>query len=161
MYAIRGFCHRLDNNMGGHGFCVDLSPSFREAVKASGITGEMINHQVKTMGRLWLDASGHDARYDPDNIPVEIDRKNPPANAKPLFEPLRDIRVAWGEWGPEHISVPGNACGLDIDRSGFFCMFDGGVCLQPHNVDSWRQKYLLTVAFTEIAESVLILGRSK
>jgi hypothetical protein len=33
----------------------------------------------------------------------------------------RDIRVEWGEWGPEHISVPGNACALDIDESPMGC----------------------------------------
>lgn len=61
-------------------------------------------------------------------------------------------RLSWGEWGPEHLDVPGNACGLDLcDRgSGFGCVYHDGVILLPHNVDCMTQAYALVFMFTSI-----------
>jgi hypothetical protein len=153
-YAIRYLCHRTDITMGHHGFTIDLHPKTPEIIKSSGITQEYINTFLNNMGRGWLDAVGYDAIYDPDNYGYNADKKAPPGpNAHPLYG-VDSLQVQWGEWGPEHISVPGNACGLDLDRS---CgnVFPGGKSLVPHNVDSWRQKYLFLIMFTEIAELVL------
>lgn len=160
MYAIRGLCHRTDITMGCHGFSIDLSPEFKTAAAKSGINQEKIDHLIETAGRLWLDATGFDAIYDPDNTGAWADKKKPPGpNARPLYE-AKHLRVAWGEWGPEHISIPGNACGLDIDRDGFGSVYRDGALLHPHNVDSLKQKYLLLIVFTEIAETIHYLGAS-
>lgn len=136
MYGIVGLNPRTDITMGAHGFSVCLHPEFRECVKRSGITQEMVNLKLQQDGPEWLKACG----FEPD-----------------LF--MCKLRVDWQEWGPHHITVPGNACGLDIDKHGFSLLFKGGVSLHPHNIDSWRQKQLLLIAFTSFAEDVLILGR--
>lgn len=65
------------------------------------------------------------------------------------------LRVTWGKWGAEHIIVPGNACGLDVNTAGCFNLLKG-MTLLPHNIDSWTQKQLLLIVFTEIAECVLM-----
>ncbi len=158
MYAIRGLCHRRDISMGAHGFCIDLSPEFKATVAKSAITAENIDHLLKQNARGWLDAAGFDSIYDPDNAGHGRDKSQPPGpNARPLWG-VEHLRVAWGEWGPEHISIPGNACGLDIERRGFGTVYPDGAQLQPHNVDSLEQKYLLLIVFAEIAESIAFLG---
>lgn len=137
MYAIRHLCHRTDIPLGAHGFTIDLSPEFRSAVMRSGLDQEQINRWREAMGPGLLCAAGYrNVRW-------------------------HQLRVLWGEWGPEHIDVPGNACGLDINRSAFGCLFAGGYSLQPHNVDSLAQKYLLLMTFTELAESVILFSRTK
>ena len=40
--------------------------------------------------------------------------------------------------------------------SGFACVYPGGRALEPHNIGSLRQKYLLLIVFTEIAQAVLL-----
>ena len=55
--------------------------------------------------------------------------------------------------GPEHITVPGNACGLDVDQ-GLGAPRDGKV-LQPHNIDSSNQVILLLTVFTTIADLII------
>lgn len=137
MYAIRNLCPRLDNDMGGHGFNVDLTDKWPAAIKASGITQERVNAFVADNSDRWLRSCGYRAE---------------------IYSPF-SIHVAWGEWGPEHINVPGNACGLDIDRHSFLCIFPNGKVLLPHNVDCWRQVQLILVVFTEIADLVITLGR--
>lgn len=137
MYLIRGLCHRTDITMSCHGFQIDLSPEWRAKVAkcqrlSPGEGQKAVNQLIETSGKHWLQCSGWE---------------------REVWSP-RDIRVAWGEWGPEHISVPGNACGLDITRDNFGCIFPDGRSLEPHNIDSLAQKYLLLIVFTEIAESV-------
>lgn len=144
MYAIRGLLHRTDLTLGAHGFSIDLAPKFKVAVAASGITQERIDAQIRNCGRSWLDGAGFNRRME---------------DGSPLYS-VHHIRVKWGEWGPEHISVPGNACGLDIERSSFSVLFKDGVSLHPHNVDSLTQKYLLLVVFGDIAESILLFART-
>lgn len=165
-YAIRNLCHRTDISMSAHGFAIDLSADFRAAVELANLDQENVNRHIESMGRTWLDATGFGGFHDPDDHRLPIHRERNPLppgpNARPLYS-HREIRVSWGEWGPEHISVPGNACGLDIDRSPGFSVFEIGTeraSLYPHNVDSLFQKYLLLIVFTELAESVLVLARS-
>ncbi len=154
-YAIQHLCHRTDISMGAHGFAIDLHPSTCDAVKASGLDQQKIEVWLERMGRTWLDAAGFDAIFDPDNCGAWADKAQPPGpEAHPMYRPNFDLGVSWGEWGPEHISVPGNACGLDIERRAFGCMYSKGAQLVPHNVDSLTQKYLLLIVFTEIVNCI-------
>jgi hypothetical protein len=158
MYLIRGYCPRTDIDMGRHGFFIDLHPKLTEFVALAKLTDPDITANVQRQGRAWLDSCGFDGWYDPDNYGLYHDpKKLPGPNAVKSYQP-RDIRVAWGEWGPEHISVPGNACGLDIDRRPLGNIWRGGASLYPHNVDSWSQKQLLTIVFTYFIESVMLIA---
>lgn len=159
MYLIRGLCPRTDISVGRHAFHIELACTWPALVEASEITQENIDHQIKTQGAGWLDACGYGSMYDPDNCGFYADKSKPPGpNTKRMHEPRTSIRVSWGKWGPEHITVPGNACGLDIDRNGFGCFLENGVGLYPHNIDCWQQKNLLLIVFTEIAESIVLMG---
>lgn len=136
MYLIRQLCPRTDIKLGNHGFAIELLPMFREHVARSGIDQGKVNCLIEHSGGEWLKACGYSNRYRP-----------------------REIRVDWGEWGPEHISVPGNACGLDIDRSPFGVFCPGAAMLTDHNIDCWAQKQLLLLTFTELAADVALFGR--
>lgn len=59
---------------------------------------------------------------------------------------IAEVRIVLGDWGLEHISVPGNACGLDIWDD--ICAPAGGMSLLPHNVDSKMQCMALITVFT-------------
>jgi hypothetical protein len=162
MYHISNFCHSLDGHrMGCHGFCINLAPELKAKVALAELTQQHINQLIKNCGRYWLDATGYDAKHDPDSLfrPDQLDleyleQRKPGPRARPLYN-VNQIRVAWGEWGPEHITVPGDACGLDLDLHGHSLVFKDGICLVPHNVDVLRQKYLLTIVFLEIMEQIL------
>lgn len=159
-YLIRSICP-TDHSVGRHGFAIELHPKWRDLVVVGDMNQERVNQTIERFGRQWLDCCGFDAMHDPDNYGHLRDPKKPPGpNARKIYEPRTSIRVQWGEWGPEHISVPGNACGLDIERNGFGCLLHGAV-LQPHNVDSWSQKQLLLIAFTYIAETMVLFGHDK
>lgn len=162
MYLIRSLCPRTDLDMGAHGFTIELSAGWRDLVSRCDLDQGKINGLISTCGRDWLDACGFNQIYDPDNYGLDRDpKKKPGPNAKPLYEPHTSLRVGWGAWGPEHITVPGNACGLDIERTSFGrIMADRGVTLLPHNIDSWKQKNLLLIVFTEIAESVVLFSQA-
>jgi hypothetical protein len=143
--------------MARHSFCIDLSPGWKDAVQKSGYTQEHMNNLTESMGRDWLDCAGYDRMYDPDNCGFDADPKAPLGpNARKLYEPRTSLRISWGEWGPEHLTVPGSACGLDLDQHTIGSVFDDGRMLTPHNVDSWGQKYLLLMMFTYIAESIYL-----
>jgi len=157
MYAIKALCHRTDIHIGAHGFIVDLHSSVPDLVLK---TQEKIDRIVESSGRIWLDNVGYDEIFDPDNCGAFADKDLPPGpDAHPLHRPGVDLRVSWGKWGPEHISVPGNACGLDIEEKLIGCVFKDGASLYPHNVDSWRQKYLLLITFTELLHTVVLLAK--
>lgn len=155
IYNIKGLCPRTDIDMGRCGFGIDLHPSWKEAVAACDWLGQpQVNEGIKNMHRAWLDGCGFNSIYDPDNSGFDRDKnKKPGPNARPLYD-VHSIHVRWGEWGPEHITVPGNACGLDIDRG--FGGFLGGMSLVPHNVDSIAQAHLLLVVFTFFAETLVL-----
>ena len=152
-YQIVGLSPRLDLTLGGWGFVIRLFPDFKKAVKKSGITSENAHRAIKNMGRGWLDGCGFNQLYDPDQNSFERRNNKPPGpNAKPLYDPGMDLRITWGEWGLEHITVPGNACGLDISE-GIMAPRNGRI-LSPHNIDSMRQAMLFLVVFTWFAESI-------
>ena len=153
-YDLVGLCPRTDIDMGRHEFIVKLYPEWKELVAASEIDADKAAMVVKNMGRAWLDACGYSQIFDIDNCGLAADPKRPPGpNARPLYG-VESIRLSWGEWGIEHLDVPGNACGLDIDR-GFGCP-RGGRVLLPHNIDSVNQKLLLLVVFTWFAEAMTL-----
>lgn len=156
IYHISGLCPRTD--MHNAGFSIELHPLWTEAVKDSGLTQAMVNTGILNMHRAWLDGCGYNAIFDPDNCGCDADKKKKPGpKAGPLYD-QHAIRVQWGEWGPEHITVPGDACGLDIDRS--MGGFRGGKTLYPHNVDSIRQAHLLLVVFTFFADTLILRERN-
>lgn len=153
-YDIQGLRPRMQEgriDMSGWGFNIVLYPEFKQIVSNSRLDQKDINNAVNNMGRSWLDGCGFDNMYDPDNYGIQTNHNLPPGpNAHRLYEPNRALTVRWGEWGPEHISVPGNACGLDIDRE----MSDGSTHLYPHNVDSMHQAMLLLTVFCWFAETL-------
>jgi len=166
-YLIRHLCPRTDMYVGGHAFQINLHPKWKELVAASDLpnTAEgqrRVQQVIETHGREWLDVCGYNRLYD-HTQPMLFDDDEPRAvkpgpNAKPLYA-VNQIRVTWGAWGPEHISVPGNACGLDISRDSVGCVLGrGGVYLSPHNIDCWAQKQLLLLVFTELADHVVVSG---
>jgi hypothetical protein len=143
-YQIAGLCGSVSDHLGSWEFSIKLFPAFKTDVKDSGLTRENIQTAITNMGRQWLDSCGFDSLFEYDG------------KKEPLYKPEMSLRVTWGEWGPEHISVPGNACGLDIG-AGIYCP-RGGRVLYPHNVDSMRQAMLLLAVFTWIAEMVQMLA---
>ena len=170
MYLIRGLCPRTDISMGAHGFAIELGREWPKLVAASGLTATMVNHKIEREGDAWLDACGYGGMYDPDAVfdPMtaldELDGGSPVKKklgprARRSYEARTSIRVQWGAWGLEHISVPGNACGLDIEREGFGTFMPRAAMLTPHNIDCWRQKQLLLIVFTTFAEDIVLFAR--
>lgn len=141
-YQIIGLCPRGNLGLGGWGFCIKLYPGFKVAVSESGIDQEKVNTAVENMGRVWLDGCKFDRMLEYD------DKK------EPIFKPNRDLYVSWGEWGPEHITAPGNACGLDIDIDEGLLSPRNGKILTPHNIDRMQQAMLLLIVFTWFAEAI-------
>ena len=135
-YSISGLCPNADQILGGYGFLIKLYPGWRLLVEESDQTQERVDLAIEKLGRMWLDACGYDRIFD----------------GKPLYEPRQSIRIDWGDWGPEHITVPGNACGLDIG-SGLHAP-RGGRVLVPHNVDGWPQVQLLLIVFCWFADDL-------
>lgn len=137
MYLIRGLLPRTDIMLGAHGFMIGFDPCVKDKVADSGLDQAKIDAKIDMYKTEWLESCGYNPRSH-CGLP---------------------IRVKWGQWGPEHISVPGNACGLDIDRSSLGNWL-GGPCLQPHNIDNRDQKMLLLMIFTEIMDDVALFARS-
>lgn len=120
---------------------IDLFSDWRRAVAEYDptITQATVDSLVEREGRRLLDVHGYDAPFEHDG------------EVRPLYEPRSSLHIKWGEWGPEHISVPGSACGLDIcDSIG---SPRGGRVLLPHNVDHMRQASLLLSLFTLFADA--------
>ncbi len=133
MYLIRGL-EPMPEVMAAHSFSIELSPQWRVMANESGLDQEKVNTKITRMSSAWIEAVG-------------------------LKPGMREIRVDWGDWGPRHITVPGNACGLDIDERAFGTFIDGGAMLLPHNVDSWAQKQMLLMTFCSLAEDVVLFSR--
>lgn len=149
-YSISGLCPT--KSMAGCGFTVRLYPKWRELVAQSDMDQSGANRIVEIEGRRWLDACGYDEIFDPDNCGAFAEKNAPPGpRAVPLYRPNEGLRVSWGDWGPQHICVPGNACGLDIDIDAASAPV-GGAALLPHNVDCIEQAHLLLVVFTHFAD---------
>lgn len=117
------------NKMSGAGFSIVLYPAFKELVSKSDIDQEKIGNILNNLEPLWLEGHGLD---------------------KELYK--GSTRAQWGEWGLEHITVSGNACGLDIGESIFHkdCME-----LTPHNVDSLRQASQILTFFLKVVDYLM------
>ncbi|QDU82649.1 hypothetical protein Pla110_44100 [Polystyrenella longa] len=152
MYLIDSLCP--SGGMGGHGFTIHLSPEFRDAVKSSGIGQPQVDHVLKNYGDEWASKCGLLHRYDPNRR--RLSHRFVSSGTIPSDEASchHGITIRWGEWGPEHITVPGNACGLDIDSCP--SVYRGGRILLPHNVDHWGQVNLLLIVFCWFAHSVAL-----
>jgi hypothetical protein len=151
LYHIAGY--NPSPGMGDAGFCIKLWPAWREAVAGRALTQKEVDTGIANLGRSWLDGHGYNAIFDPDNCGPDAENAPLGPNARPLYD-VRSIRVSWGEWGPEHITVPGNACGLDKALNGFGAP-RGGHILVPHNVDSVRQASLLLTVFLFFADTLV------
>lgn len=127
MYKIKSWCPNRENQMGGSAFSILLTPKWKEAVCKSDITQEYVDEILNSdLCKTYMRQHGFGERYS-------------------------DIRISWGEWGIEHITVPGNACGLDIEYHpiGYW---NGEVSLDPHNIDSIYQASLILTIFLLFAE---------
>lgn len=142
LYLVKSFCH-YGADIGRHGFTVDLHPDVPELVADSKLEQDGIDRAIEVNAREWLDRCGFDY--------LTKDSEHAPRLGV-------HVRCTWGKWGPEHITVPGNACGLDLSTSPG-CLFPGGVSLLPHNVDSLAQKYMISVVFFYLMESVYLQSR--
>lgn len=152
-YHIQGLCPTGQTS--GAGFHIQLWPEWKGLVVESGIGQANCDNAIESMGRTWLDGCGFDAMYDPDQSPDDRwKKKKMGPNARPLYDPRTSLRVKWGEWGAEHIDVPGNACGLDVDDHAL-SRPENGIVLLPHNVDSIKQAHLLLVIFTFFADCLI------
>lgn len=129
MYKLQGWCP--SGEMGGAGFAIILTPKWKEAVSQSNINQEKMDNLIRNMGNYIL--KGHRREAVEEYM-------------LPCY-----LKVVWGEWGPEHITVPGNACGLDIDTRCPGCRPDE-VALTPHNIDSVYQASMILTLFIKIAE---------
>ena len=161
LYHIVGLSPQ--RQMSGAGFCIHLWPEWKEAVARWSKDQAAINTAIGRLHRGWLDGCGFDAIFDPNEDPLDKWKREKAGaarqyskEARPLYDE-HSIQVSWGEWGPEHINVPGNACGLDIDK-GYSCPHDGRI-LGPHNVDSIAQAHLLLVIFTWFADCIVLEER--
>jgi hypothetical protein len=135
MYLIKGLIPRTDISIGRYCLHIDLHPSLTEIVKKSDYSQEKADYYLKTNGERLLKIAGFTITS------LDVHR----------------LRVSYGEWGLEHISVPGNACGLDIDQA-MGCYFREGRTLVPHNLDSKMQQDLLVMIFCEITADVVLFA---
>lgn len=140
LYHIVGFWPQ--EGPSGSGFGIKLYPKWKESVMKSGLTQDNITSMIEKLGNVWLDAYGYDE-------PFVYEGKT-----SRLYEAKQCLRISWGEWGPEHITVPGDACGLDITDGGVVAP-KGGKFLSPHNVDHIRQAGLLLTVFLYIADELV------
>ena len=151
LYKIQMISPLLDGR--GCPVQVDLWPEWKEIVARYPLTQQEVNQAIIFMHRPWLDGCGWGRMFDPDNCGFDADKNKPLGpNARKAYD-QHYLRVQWGEWGPEHITVPGDACGLDLDRSVGGA--PDGMSLLPHNVDTMAQAYLLLVIFNWFAEGLV------
>lgn len=140
LYSITGLCPRTDIQMGRWGFGIKLWPGWKEAVALAKLDQTKVDTVIKNLGRSWLYGCGY------GKLSESGDGKSP-------LYPTYMIRVTWGQWGIHHLTVPGDACGLDISDS-----IGGprdGKMLGPHNIDSMCQAMLLLCVFTWFADLVI------
>ncbi len=135
----------------GFGFQIRVWPRWKEVVRGRTPSRDHQQNWLETVGNDLLDACGYGA---PFNLHQDLCKEwlglesepthdnDGPAPVERLYDASRGaIVLSWGDWGLEHISVPGNGCGLDIDYNGCTAP-KGGVVLLPHHVDSMQQAYL-------------------
>lgn len=129
MYRITGWFPKA-GQMGGCGFAITLTQAWKEAVAKSELNQEKVDNLIDGYGKGILE--GHGMNIEDSHV-------------KYYF------RISWGEWGTEHITVPGNACGLDIYEDGI-TWGENEVQLAPHNVDTISQASMILTLFLRIAE---------
>lgn len=142
MYLIRGMGPIAHLTLSRHNFLINLSPKFKEMVRLAGLSQKSISAFVNDNAALWLDECGFSSK---------------------LYKYLGGFHqptVRWGEWGPECITVPGNACGIGIESGGNMHNIYGekGETLCPHNIDTLQQKMLILMIFGELAETIGVLN---
>ena len=147
-----------------HNFCIDLLPPWKRLVEIANITQDQVDLVIDDYHRGWLDSCGFNQRMgDVYDLFVEqgfclddpVDKSK--EDTRPHVYDKYAISVTWGEWGPEHITVPGNACGLDIDQQ-YYYRHRGRQRLSPHNIGSWAQKQCILLVFCRFAE--LVIGKA-
>ena len=131
MYRLLSWFPQQHNGCAGASFGIALTPEWLDAVNKSKLNQSAVNQLIDSIGNDILRGHGFDP-VDEEEIHFRI-------------------RVGWGDWGPEHITVPGNACGLDIVHSPVGG-FPGEIHLLPHNVDSLAQASMILTVFVKIAE---------
>ncbi|MBR4040838.1 MAG: hypothetical protein IKJ09_00790 [Bacteroidaceae bacterium] len=131
MYRLLSWFPQQHNGCAGASFGIALTPEWLDAVNKSKLNQSAVNKLIDSIGNDILRGHGFDP-VDEEEIHFRI-------------------RVGWGDWGPEHITVPGNACGLDIVHSPVGG-FPGEIHLLPHNVDSLAQASMILTVFVKIAE---------
>lgn len=122
---------------GGFGFHILLWPCWKEVVAMNKVDTSDILDWHRDVGNSLLEACGFN---------------------RAIYTSSMDIRLSFGEWGLEHITVPGNSCGIDIDLTSYRAP-EGGAVLTPHNVDSLRQAYLIQLVFGWFSHNWLSLAR--
>jgi len=133
------------------GFSIQLWPAWkRELAKVDFLNAkaaetyierfgpEIIEHYFSYIYKLW-----EEEKY------TKEERK---------FKAKCELMIRWGEWGPEHITVPGNACGLDIGYAPGGPR--DGKTLLPHNVDTLEQASALLEIFLFFADTVVLNRRA-
>lgn len=117
---------RPKSNGDGFGFSIRVFPGWKTLVSRIMIPDhESQKNWMDSVGSELLEGCGYDLK---------------------VYGRFGAIRLSFGEWGLEHITIPGNGCGLDITSDSCFCP-DGGRVMLSHNVDSMKQAYLLQCIF--------------
>ena len=129
---------QVQDIMSGCGFIIKLFPRWRREIIKSKLNQEDINNLIECDALDLLKNNGFDTdRYKGSN-----------------FLAKESFYIAWGEWGLEHITIPGtNATGLDIEDSPGAPK--NGRILVPHNIDHLRQASLLLAIFTRVADCIV------
>ena len=119
--------------MNGSGFSIELFPEWKERIIKSDLTFKKANNMINVFKDIWLENHGYD---------VELHKYG-------------GVRFMWDdEWGIRSLSVPGNACGLDLGTG--IGLVKGGMALEPHNIDTLRQASLLLTIFSQIADYLIM-----
>lgn len=145
----------------GFGFQIRVWPAWREVVAAYSPTPGAQRAWLHHVGNDLLDACGYGEPFQSfQSVAEELMGITPssliPAPTERLYDATRGaITFQWGAWGLEHITIPGNGCGLDIDET-VALKPDGGVVLLTHNVDTMQQSYLLQCIYGWFAHTMLL-----
>lgn len=125
MYKIKSWMPDRTLQSNGASFGIVLTPDWKAAVAKSKIDQETVDTMIRRIGSAVLEGHG--------------------------MAPELDLRMIWGEWGPEYIRAPGNACELHLDQQPIGIL-PGEAQLVCHNVDSLVQASILLTLFLRIAE---------
>lgn len=119
--------------MNGSGFTIELLPEWKERISKSEITADKAQNMINRFTPLWLENHGYN---------LELHKYG-------------SIKFIWDDdWGIRSLSVPGNACGLDLGSG--MGLVNGGMALEPHNIDSLRQSSMLLTIFSQFADYLMM-----